>query len=224
MSFVKKNYGNPTVVFDGYEESSTKDMTHRRRRKGIQGVEVQFNGSTTLMTLKELFLSNKKDKARVIKLIGEALEEINCSVHVIRADADLLICLKAVELAELSPVTLVGDDTDLIVLLLHHSDVNSHEITVVSQQRSSKRHVWPINTIKKQLPKNVHENILFLHSFLGCDTVSRLHGIGKGIGMKKLANSKEIDEIAKVFGENSMTQIDVAQAGKKAFMVLYGAQ
>ena len=33
--FVAKNYGAAVIVFDGYEKFSTKDMTHRRRSKGV---------------------------------------------------------------------------------------------------------------------------------------------------------------------------------------------
>ena len=39
QTFVKNNYGECLVVFDGYDKSSTKDMTHVRQRKGNIGVE-----------------------------------------------------------------------------------------------------------------------------------------------------------------------------------------
>ena len=32
--YVSRHYGEPIVVFDGYEQSSTKNMMHRRRSKG----------------------------------------------------------------------------------------------------------------------------------------------------------------------------------------------
>ena len=32
--YVNKRYPGSVIVFDGYEEVSTKDMTHRRRSKG----------------------------------------------------------------------------------------------------------------------------------------------------------------------------------------------
>ena len=113
---------------------------------------------------------------------------------------------------------------DAIVLLLHHADENSHAITVMPQQRSSSSKVWPINVLKQQLPKIIVQNILFLHSVLGCDTTSRLQGVGKGSGLKKLSDDKDFTKIAKVFIENSMAHEDVAQAGEKALMVLYGAK
>ena len=33
-NYVVKKYGEAIVVFDGYNESSTKDMVHQRRNKG----------------------------------------------------------------------------------------------------------------------------------------------------------------------------------------------
>ena len=67
-------------------------------------------------------------------MIGQSLTEMSCKVKYARGDADVLISLTAVELAKESPVTVVGDDTDLLVFLLHRT----HEITLRPQQRSSK--------------------------------------------------------------------------------------
>ena len=36
--YVGTNYGEAVVVFDGYKEFTTKDMTHKRRLKGKKGV------------------------------------------------------------------------------------------------------------------------------------------------------------------------------------------
>ena len=37
-AYVLKKYGEAVVVFDGYDDKSTKDMTHQRRTKGQAGV------------------------------------------------------------------------------------------------------------------------------------------------------------------------------------------
>ena len=186
VEYVRQNYGSPTVVFDGYGSPSTKDMTHRQCKKGLTGVEVTLHEESILMTSKELFLSNSNNKSQIISLIGQSLTDMNCRVKYAKGDADVLISLTAVELAKVSPVTVVGDDTDLLVLLLHHTSEENNEVTLRPQQRSSKTKVWLIKEIKKQLPKSITDNILFIHAVLGCDTTSRLQGIGKGVGMKKL--------------------------------------
>ena len=40
--YVWKKYDKAVVVFDGYESSNTKDMTHQRRSKGKRGTTVTF--------------------------------------------------------------------------------------------------------------------------------------------------------------------------------------
>ena len=140
-----------------------------------------------------------------------------------KADADVLISLTAVELAKKSPVPVVGDDTDLLVLLLHHTSENNNEITLRPQQRSSKMKMWCIQDMKKQLPKSITVNILFMHALLGFDTTSRLQEIGKGSGMKKLGKLKELAFIGKVFIEESSVE-EVKNAGEKALLALYSAK
>ena len=44
------------VVFDGYKEFTTKDMTHKRRLKGKKGVSVTFSLDMSLSVTKEAFL------------------------------------------------------------------------------------------------------------------------------------------------------------------------
>ena len=60
-SYVQKNYGSPTIVFDRYGSASSKDMTHKRRKKGLTGIEVTLHENSSLMTSKEVFLSNKRN-------------------------------------------------------------------------------------------------------------------------------------------------------------------
>ena len=49
-----------------------------------------------------------------------------CSVHHSNGDADTLIVTATLKSAETKPTVLIGDDTDLLVLLLAHADL-SHE-------------------------------------------------------------------------------------------------
>ena len=88
---------NSTIIFDGYDTATTKDMTHHYRRKGVVGVEVTFDEATILNTNKELFLSNNKNKQKFIKLLGKHLQQEGCKVQYASADADLDIVLQSVE-------------------------------------------------------------------------------------------------------------------------------
>ena len=54
---------------------------------------------------------------------------------------------------------------------------------------SKKSRAWDIKKTKSSLGLSACTNIFFVHAFLGCDTTSdtsRLHGIGKGVALKKL--------------------------------------
>ena len=40
--YAATNYGKAVIVFDGYKEFTTKDMTHKRRLKGKQVAQGQY--------------------------------------------------------------------------------------------------------------------------------------------------------------------------------------
>ena len=118
-NYVNRNYGRAIVVFDGYQGSTIKDMTHKRRSKGKYGLTVTFEKNMNLAVTKEVFLSNKENKQRFIIMLGEELSKNGCTVFHDTSDADYLIVKKTMESAAENKVVLVGDDTDLLVLLLH---------------------------------------------------------------------------------------------------------
>ena len=64
------------VVFDSYEERSTKDMTHMRRSKGKKGFSVSFCIDMNLTVTKEAFLNDISNKKRFVKLLREQLEKV----------------------------------------------------------------------------------------------------------------------------------------------------
>jgi len=62
---------------------------------------------------------------------------------------------------------------------------------------------------------------LFVHAILGCDTTSRLHGIGKGAALKKIQSNAHFLEQAKIFSHQAAKKEDVVRAGEKALLYLY---
>ena len=109
------------VVFDGYEKLSTKSMTQRRRTAGKVGATVTFSEDMRITMKKDHFLSNAKNKQLFIMLLSQFLENIGCETHHAPGDADVLIVKTAVESARTRSTVLVGDDTDLLVLLCYHT-------------------------------------------------------------------------------------------------------
>ena len=116
-SYVTRKYGNAIVVFDGYDELSTKNMTHQRRASGKAGATVTFTEDMIVTLKKDNFLANSKNKQRFFNMLSRFLQENNCPTYHAEGDADVLIVKTAVESARERNTVLAGDDTDLLVLL-----------------------------------------------------------------------------------------------------------
>ena len=113
------------------------------------------------------------------------MQQKGCDVIQAKGDADVDIAKAAINISALRPTTLIGEDTDLLVLLLFHADVSKcTELYFLSDKVKS--HVYNIKVLKQVLGKAVCNDLLFLHAFTGCDSVSRVFGIGKKYGFKQI--------------------------------------
>ena len=141
----------------------------------------------------------------------------------------MLICLyivqTAIQSSSRSSTVLVGDDTDLLILLRFHTPIDSsHEIFFWPEPKSGTHKLprcWNIKHTKEVLGAHVCENILFGRVLLGCDTTSRVFGIGKGVALKQLRNSEDLNIQAEVFNRRSVTTEEIAIAGERALVSLY---
>ena len=206
-----QRYGQATVVFDGYIEGpSTKDCVHQRR-SGVSGPSVNFDGDMVLKLKKDVFLSNTANKRRLINLLGEKLQLSGCNIIHTPGDADLMIVQMAVQSAKSITTVLVGDDTDLLVLLCYHADTRARDLFFIPQpkQSSTSRKIWNIKKIKAALGPETCANILYVHAILGCDTTSGIHGIGKGLALKKIMKDALFQEQAEVFNNEDATKSDI---------------
>ena len=224
--YVARKYKNAIVVFDGYESTNTKDMTHQRRSKGKAGATVTVASNMTTTMKKDQFLANRKNKQQFIFMLGRELEKNNCKTYHASGDADLLIVQKAVQSATTSNTVLVGDDTDLIVLLCYHAKLESYDLFFRPEPKKNtkKLRIWNIKATKEKLGQDICSNILFIHAFLGCDTTSRLYGIGKGTSLSKFKASSMFREQAKVFNSDSASTCEVVDAGEKALILVYNGK
>ena len=62
---------------------------------------------------------------------------------------------------------------------------------------------------------------MFVHGITGCDTTSRLYGIGKAVSLSKIQCCDELSKIADVFMQDNANKDDIVKAGEKALVVLY---
>jgi len=100
-----------------------KDATHQRRSHE-SGPTVALTHQT-VVTLKKDFLSNKANKQNFLSILGSYFEEAGCSTAHARSDADMLIIQTAIQCLKMVNTVVVGEDTDLLILLLHHADMDS---------------------------------------------------------------------------------------------------
>ena len=72
-------------------------------------------------------------------------------------------------------VGVVAEDADILIILIHHFDINIHKgIGMLT----SKGH-YSINEIVNNLTPDEKLGNLFCHSFSGCNTVSSIFGVSK---------------------------------------------
>ena len=106
------------VVSDGYSsDPSTKDETHQQRTGTDMGVDVDFTSDMILKMKKRPFLANPRNKQKLINIMSSQMEEEGIQVKQSSGDAEYDIVMSACSLAETKPVVVVGDDTDLLILI-----------------------------------------------------------------------------------------------------------
>ena len=177
-NYVTRRYGHAIIVFDGYqEELSTKCGAHERRTGGRAGPTMDFTRNMIMTSKKEDLLSNKDNKQRFIRMLGQSLEHVGCEIRHSRGDADVLIVETTVQYAVSCETTLVGNDRDLLVLLCFYVKKDSCEIFFKQEIRSGTKkspRCWNIKYVPRVLGRAVCNNLLFAHAILGCDTTYRV--------------------------------------------------
>jgi hypothetical protein len=153
---------------------------------------VTFDESMPVTMKKDDFLANNTNKQRFVNMVSAYLQTTNCLTYHAPGDADLLIVPKAMDSATTRDTGLIGDDTDLLILLIYHTNLASHDLFFQTEPKKSTENlrVWSIKAVKQNLGSSVCTHILFMHSILGCDTTFRLYGIGKGAALKNTQSVK----------------------------------
>ena len=133
---------------------------------------------------------------------------------------------KAVESASTVLTVLVGDDTDLLILLIYHASLDSCSLFLKPEPKKSTKNprVWNIHAVKKHLGPGICSHILFLHAILGCDTTSQPHGIGKGNSLKKLRDCDHLRDLAEAFNSPSATAEENSTAGEQVLVTIYNGK
>ena len=65
---------------------------------------------------------------------------------------------------------------------------------------------------------------LLIHALSGCDTTSALFGIGKVSAFHKITGKRDSVHLTEIFSSDTVTSNDVAEAGVKLLVMLYGGK
>ena len=118
-------------------------------------------------------------------------------------------------------VTLIGADTDLLIMLLYFWNDDYKFVFELIVPEKTLQKIEVIREISSSL-KPILEFLTFLHAFTGCDTTSATFGFGKVSIMRALEKKKFIRDAARVFLNPGSTQEQIGLAGSKIFVYLYG--
>ena len=144
------------------------NQRHDSPKMSKLGATMTFTENMHLTITKNEFLTNKANKQRFVNMLCEALEKKNCNSYYASADVDLLIVEKAVESATKTDTLLVGDDTDLLVLLSYYASLEYFSLFFrpKPQKNFKNPRVLNIQAVKQQLRPEICNHILFLHAIL----------------------------------------------------------
>lgn len=219
-SYIVSRYGgNAWVIFDGYSDEFIGVKSYERYRRNEKGfaADIEIAEDKFVSLTKHKFLSNIYNKFQFVKLLSAYLSRNGVSVKIAEEDADSLIVKSAIGLNQLvdGPVAVVGNDTDLFVLLIALSDERKamYFNKVVAKQ---------VSLYSTADHAALREFILFAHAFVGCDTTSALHGKGKKTIISLLVKSQDLRQRCQVYYRTEANTNELVAVAQDFIFQLYG--
>ena len=90
-------------------------------------------------------------------------------------------------------MTVIGEDIDLLILLLYFCKKPSdYKLFFRSDRGKKESTIHDIYDYRAKLGDNICNSILFIHGFSGCDTTSQFSSIGKGTAFDLLVKNSNL--------------------------------
>ena len=157
-----------------------------------------------------------------------SLEADGYSVIQYHGDADKDIVSEALRLAtQGNPVTVVADDTGIIVLLLYHFSNDMADIYLLFGSKQLRRKLKKLINIRELAEKTsraVLQNLLLIHVWGGCDSTSAVYGHGKCAIITIIQKSDSVLSCCKTLADDAASYRQIASAGSKIFVKMYGGK
>ena len=222
--YVTKAYGSPIIVFDGYLGTTTKNIEHLRRGSRRESPVIEFSAETTILAKKEDFLNNLNNKHRFLSFLCHVLQQKSCTAIQTEGDADTMVVAQALECSKSGTTVVIADDTDILVLLCCLAKGGDNDIFLQPSHRTRKaspKRFWSIQHTQRSIG-NLTSILPVIHAVSGCDTTSRIFGLGKRGVLKKFKHSEELQKLASEFVGEGAKQESVVRAGEGILLELYG--
>ena len=131
----------------------------------------------------QVFFSNIKNKNQFVQLLSHYLQQDSQIVYNSTGDADTMIVKCGLDFAARgNKVTVVSDDTDILVLLIYHWKIS---MATVYYKTEAKKMMWRVQGLIANAGESLTSHILFVHAWSGCDTTSATFAQGKTFMRKK---------------------------------------
>jgi len=222
------------LVFDRYFDYSIKSGTRSSRSGQQASRRHQLGLSSPLPSQKVTLTVTSNKEQLIDLICSELLEkrhevapehmlvvtgkdpvpmEIMCDLFMARPDlltnheeADVIMIQQVARLARsgAKAVTVVSDDTDVFILLLHFYAELGLTCSLVMEATGSDRTLIDIPaTVKKHA--EIVPDLLAMHCLSGCDTVGQMYGIGKGTALKAVTAGNTLRKLGCT--ESSMSDV-----------------
>ena len=138
-------------------------------------------------------------------------------------EADVTMVYQVLHIAQnqdgMQTIKVICDDTDVFVLLMHFCHHQQMRCSLIMEATCSERVSVDIQaSVEKS--KDIVPNLLAAHGLTGCDTVAKLHGIGKGTVINKLKQGHTFQHL----GDLNSSLEDVMEEATKFIGACYGSK
>lgn len=125
-------------------------------------------------------------------------------------------------LEQQNTVVIIGEDIDLLVILIGRTQSHQQEIYFKKVGKGNvKTQIYSSKSFD-QYPR-IKKHILFLHAFSGCDTTSALFKKGKKTVTRALEKITNLDKLVEVFQQENCPVQTLFENGVRIFLALYNA-
>lgn len=209
---------NVRIFFNG----STRSYDFPSQRQTIGSKEVLFVNHIKVAGKQTQILSNENNRLRIVDCLIKRLNQENIRVVQAEYKSDRIICKDAVIAAKNNGsknVVIVGDEIDLLVLLIHHGKSNNIFMLRPGKKTTKTSHIAVIQSALG----NAKENILTINAISGTPNISAFYKKGKVSFLKNVLSNSEIASSLKIFNKPNADVGKLLKAGEKLLLSVYGA-